>query len=359
MLSLGISPDKYTFPFLLSACTKISASAEGFQVHGSFIKMDFQGDMYILNSLIHFYAECGEIVLGRKVFDEMTERNVVSWTSLICGYARWGFTKEAVELFFEMVEEGTRPNSVTMVCVISACTKLKDLELGERACGYIDELGVKVNTLMVNALVDMYMKCGAFDTAKRLFDECGEKNLRLMPDRVTMLSTISACARIGSILLGKCCHGYVLRNGLEGYIRNGNVASAWEVFNNMPESDLVSWNTIVSALVQESMFKEAIELFRIMQNEGIKADRVTMVSIASACGYLGALDLAKCGDPLSAMEVFNKMEKRDVSAWTAAIGAMAMEVNGNQAIELFNEMLSQGVKPDGVAFVGLLTACGH
>ncbi|KAK6254907.1 hypothetical protein SCA6_016212 [Theobroma cacao] len=457
MLELGISPDKYTFPFLLSACTKISARAEGLQVHGSVVKMGFQGDIFVLNSLIHFYSECGEVVLGRKVFDEMAERNVVSWTSLICGYARWGFAKEAVDLFFEMVEEGVRPNSVTMVCVISACAKLKDLDMSGRVCGCIGELGVKVNTLMVNALVDMYMKCGAFDTAKRLFDECGEKNLvvcntimsnyvregmarealaildqmlgeRLVPDRVTMLSAISACAQLGSILWGKCCHGYVLRKGLEGwdsisnaiidmymkcgkqkiacavfdgmanrtvvswnsliagYIRNGDIGSAWEVFNNMPESDLVSWNTIISALVQESMFKEAIELFRMMQSEGIKADRVTMVSIASACGYLGALDLAKwihayikknkvpcdirlstalvdmfarCGDPLSAMEIFNKMEKRDVSAWTAAIGAMAMEGNGNQAIELFNEMLREGVKPDGVVFVGLLTACSH
>ncbi|KAB1669913.1 hypothetical protein ERO13_A10G118300v2 [Gossypium hirsutum] len=457
MLSLGISPDKYTFPYLLSAYTKISATAEGFQVHGSVIKMGFQGDMFILNSLIHFYAECGEIVLGQKVFDEMIDRNVVSWTSLICGYARSGLAKEAVELFFEMVEEGTRPNSVTMVCVISACAKLRDLELGERVRGYISSLGVKVNTLMVNSLVDMYMKCGAFDTAKRLFDECEQKNLvvcntimsnyvhsgmvrealfileamlrqRLVPDRVTILSTISVSAQLGSIFLGKCCHAYVLRNGLEGwdsisnalidmymkcgkqevafavfhhmanktvvswnsvmagYIRNGDLSSAWEVFNNMPESDLVSWNTIISALVQESMFEQAIELFRTMQNKGIKADRVTMVSIASACGYLGALDLAKwihayikmnkipcdlrlstalvdmfarCGDPSTAMKIFNNIEKRDVSAWTAAIGAMAMEGNGNQAIELFNKMLRQGVKPDGVVFVGLLTACSH
>ncbi|KAF3455649.1 hypothetical protein FNV43_RR00288 [Rhamnella rubrinervis] len=134
------------------------------------------------------------------------------------------------------------------------------------------------------------------------------------------------------------------------------------------------------------MFEEAIELFRVMQNEGVKADRVTMVEVASACGYLGTLDLAKwihtyiekneihcdmqlgtalvdmfarCGDPQSAMKVFNNMSRRDVSAWTAAIGAMAMEGNAEQAIELFDEMLRQGMKPDGVIFVALLTACSH
>ncbi|GKV19643.1 hypothetical protein SLEP1_g29872 [Rubroshorea leprosula] len=457
MVDMGIAPDKYTFPFFLSACSKIAAFSEGVQVHSAILKMGFE-DVYTQNSLIYFYTECGEVVCGRKVFDEMRERNVVTWTSLICGYARMGFAKEAVDLFFEMVKEGIRPNSVTLVCVISACAKLRDLELGERVCGYIEESGgVKANAQMLSALVDMYMKCGATDAAKQLFDECVDKNLvlcntimsnyvqtglakealaildefpaqRLRPDRVTVLSAISACAQLGSILWGKCCHGYVLRNGLEcwdsvsnalidmymkcckqemackifdhmtnktvvswnsliaGLIRNGDIDSAWKIFNKMPESDSVSWNTMISGLVQESMFKEATELFRVMRSKGIKADRVTMVSIASACGYLGALDLAKwiyayiekneihcdirlgtalvdmfarCGDPSSAMHIFNKMEKRDVSAWTVAIGAMAINGNGNQAIALFNQMLKQGVKPDGVVFVRLLAACSH
>ncbi|KAL5849832.1 hypothetical protein ACOSQ4_007845 [Xanthoceras sorbifolium] len=457
LVGFSLLPDKFTFPFVLSACAKSLAYSEGVQVHGAIIKMGFEGDVFIANSLIHFYGECGKIDYGRKVFDEMSERNVVSWTSLICGCARRDKPKEAVDLFFQMVEEGVRPNSVTMVCVISACAKLQDLKLSERLCAYIDESGMKMNTLMVNALVDMYMKCGAVDTAKRLFDDCEDMNLVLCntimsnyvrlgltrealsvldkmllrgprPDRVTMLSAISASAQLGDVLWGRWCHGYVLRNGLEGwdsicnatidmymkcgkqemacrifdgmsnktvvswnsliagFVRNGDVESAWEIFDEMPESDLVSWNTVFGALMQESMFEEAIELFRVMQREGINADRVTMVAVASACAYLGALDVAKwiytyikkseiycdmrletalvdmfarCGDPQSAMQVFNKMEKKDVSAWTAAIGAMAMKGNGEQAVELFNKMLKQGVNPDTVVFVGVLTACSH
>lgn len=457
LLSFGMLPDKYTFPFVLSACTKSSAYNEGVQVHGAIIKRGFAGDLFVENSLVHFYGACGDIDDGRKVFDQMSDRNVVSWTSLICAYARRDFPKEAVDLFFDMVEEGITPNSVTMVCVISACAKLQDLDLGERVCAYIGELGMKVNSLMVNALVDMYMKCGAVGTAKQLFDECRDWNLDLCntvmsnyvrqgmarealsildemllqglrPDRFTMLSAISASAQLGDLLCGKLCHAYVLRNGLEGcdyicnsmidmymncgkqelaclifdrtsnkgivywnsliagFIRNGDSESAWKLFGEMPETDLVSWNTILGALTQESMFEEAIEFFREMQSKGIKADRITMVGVASACGYLGSLDLAKwiytyipkngiycdmrletalvdmfakCGDPQSAMQVFNRMEKRDVSAWTAAIGAKAMEGNGEQAVELFNKMLRQGVKPDDIVFVAVLTACSH
>ncbi|CAK9154412.1 unnamed protein product [Ilex paraguariensis] len=457
MVVYGIRPDHYTFPFVLSACAKGLTFFEGIQVHGSVVKMGLEEDVFIQNSLIHFYGECGEVDLGKKVFDEMCERNVVSWTSLICGYARRDKQKEAVSLFLEMVEEGIEPNSVTMVCVISACAKLRDLELGERVCAHVGDSGLKVNTVMVNALVDMYMKCGAIDKAKRLFDECVDRNLVLyntilsnyvrqgmakeavavldemvrqgpQPDKVTMLSAISASAELGDFSLGKLCHGYVLRNGLEiwecvsngvidmymkcgkqelgrrafhgvlnktivswnsliaGLIRNGDVESAWTVFNYMPERDVVSWNTIISALIQESLFDDAIELFRVMQSQGIKADQVTMVSVASACGYLGALDLAKwtytyikeneipcdmrlgtalvdmfarCGDPHNAIRVFNNMKERDVSAWTATIGSMAMEGNGERAVELFYEMLRQGVKPDEVIFVAVLTACSH
>ncbi|KAI9075970.1 hypothetical protein K1719_042042 [Acacia pycnantha] len=457
IVASDVEPDKYTFPFLLSACSKAMAISEGIQIHGVVIKMGLEKDLFVRNSLIHLYSECGEIGLGRKVFDKMTERNVVSWTSLINGYAGRGLAKGAVSLFFEMVEAGVEPNSVTMACVISACAKLKDLGLGNRVCAYIDELGVKLNTHMVNALVDMYMKCGDIGAAEKLFDECADKNLvryntvisnyirhgmareaqvvirdmlrlGLRPDRVTLLSAIAASAQLGDLSAGKSSHAYVLRHGLEcwdsisnaiidmymkcgkreaacrvfgpmpnktvvswntliaGSIRDGDLELAWRTFDEMPVRDLVTWNTMIGALVQEGMFEEAIELFWEMQNNGMKPDRVSMVGIASACGSLGTFDLAKwvyahieknsihidlqlgtalvdmfsrCGDSKSALHVFSKMDKQDVSAWTAAIGAMAMEGNAEGAIEIFNEMLEQGVKPDEVVFVVLLTACSH
>ncbi|XP_014519513.1 pentatricopeptide repeat-containing protein At3g22690 [Vigna radiata var. radiata] len=457
MVVMGMVPDNYTFPFLLSACSKTMALSEGVQVHGAAVKMGLDGDTFVDNSLIHFYAECGKVELGRKVFDKMLERNVVSWTSLINGYAGRDLAKEAVSLFFQMVEAGVEPNPVTMVCVISACAKLKNLELGKKVCAYVGESGVELNALMVNALVDMYMKCGDVCSARRIFYECTDKNLVMYntimsncvyhgwagdalgildemlrkgprPDKVTMLSTIAACAHLGDLSVGKSSHAYVLRNGLEcwdnilnaivdmymkcgergaackvfehmpnktvvtwnsliaGLVRDGDVELAWRIFDDMQERDLVSWNTMINALVQASMFEEAIELFREMQNQGIEGDRLTMMGIVSACGYLGALDLAKwvctyiekngihmdlqlgtalvdmfsrCGDPSSAMHVFRIMEKRDVSAWTAAIGVMAMEGNTEGAIELFNEMLKHKVKPDDVVFVALLSACNH
>ena len=125
-----------------------------------------------------------------------------------------------------MVEAGVEPNPVTMVCVISACAKLKDLELGKKVCSYISELGMELSTIMVNALVDMYMKCGDICAARWIFDECTDKNLVMYntimsnyvqdgwagdvlvildemlqkgprPDKVTMLSTLAAWHSFG------------------------------------------------------------------------------------------------------------------------------------------------------------------
>ncbi|KAJ8547328.1 hypothetical protein K7X08_010914 [Anisodus acutangulus] len=354
----NVVPDEYTFPLVLSACAKNERFIEGIQVKGLGLKSGFGDDVFVLNSLIYFYSECGDVDKARKVFEKMSERNLVSWTCLISGYARREKAEEAVLLFFEMIKEGVMPNNVTMVCVILACAKLGDLGLAERVCGYIGKAGLKVNSVMVNALVDMYMKCGSLDKAKKLFEECVDRNLVLYntilsnyvrngmvrealdvlggmlscggprPDRVTLLSSISASTEMADVFLGKQCHAYVLRNGLEnwdsirnaiidmymkcgnqewacrvfyqmsnktvvswnsliaGFLRNGDVEAACRTFNEMPESDLVSWNTMIGGLVQQSMFEDAIHLFRVMQNEGIKADRVTMVSVASACGYL-------------------------------------------------------------------------
>ncbi|KAH6769932.1 LOW protein: PPR containing-like protein [Perilla frutescens var. hirtella] len=457
MLINDFEPDNYTFPFVLSACAKSSRLSEGRQLHGCVVKKGYHNDVFVLNSLVYSYGECGETDSARKVFDEMSEKNVVSWTSLICGYARRDRHREAVSLFFTMVEEGIEPNEVTVVSVISACAKLGDMDLGEKVLDYVGSSGIEFNALMVNALVDMYIKCGAPDKARQLFDRCVDKNLVLYntlmsnyvklgkvkdaldifrdmlgfgpkPDRITLLSVITSSAELRELCFGKQCHAYVLRNGLgswdsignslidmyaksgrqelacrvfdqmsnktvvswnsllAGFARNGDVESAKGVFNEMPERDIVSWNTMIVALVDESFFVDAIELFHSMQNEGITPDEVTMVSVVSACGYLGALDSAKwaynyikkhgvhcnmrlctalvdmfarCGDPRSAMKVFNSMEERDVSAWTAAIGAMAMEGNGKRALELFHEMLRQGISPDAVVFSGVLTACSH
>ncbi|XP_039139822.1 LOW QUALITY PROTEIN: pentatricopeptide repeat-containing protein At3g22690-like [Dioscorea cayenensis subsp. rotundata] len=462
VLDHGLVPDRFTFPPLLAACTRSSGFGEGAQLHGFLFKMGgdggVEGDLFVLNSLIHFYCESGDFESAQQVFDGMSERNVVSWTSLIDGYARGGDPGKAVSLFLDMEKQGEiMPNSITMACVVSACAKLGDLELGKRIHAYLVDAGIELSSGLLNTLVDMYMKCGVVEEAERLFDACLDRNIilwntmisnyerlgmvsdaigvfskmlvsALKPDRVSVVAAMSAFAELGELRVGRQFHGYVLRHALDewdavgdsvidmymkcgeldaankvfdmmpnkgvvswntlvgGCVRNGDLDAAWGLFNMMPHRDLVSWNTMINALAQDSQFVEAMSIFRDLQKADFKPDGVTMVAVASACGYLGALDLAKwiykfinknkiscdvklgtamvdmfakCGDTKNAMRIFDEMKIKDVSSWTAAIGAMAIEGNGKRALELFKEMIGHGLRPDGVVFVGVLTACSH
>ncbi|PRQ36013.1 putative pentatricopeptide [Rosa chinensis] len=163
----------------------------------------------------------------------MLENNTVSWTSLICGHGRRNMPKEAVFFVFEMVAAGIKPNLVTMVCVISACAKLKYASLSARVCAYIGEFGLKSNMLMVNSLVDdMYMKCGATDAAKQVFDDCVKKNL-------------------------------------------------------------VLYNTILSNFVRQGLASEAVSIMGEMLRQGLRPDKVTMLSAISACAQLKCLSFWK------------------------------------------------------------------
>ncbi|KAK4854955.1 hypothetical protein QYF36_002727 [Acer negundo] len=160
-------PNLYTWNTLIRAyswSTEPSESEEFFadallgvgQVfHGLVVKSSFGDDVFILNSLIHFYASCGDLDLAYRVFVRISEKDVVSWNSMISGFVQGGCFDKALELFREMEAENVKPNAVTMVGVLSACTKKKDLEFGRWIRSYIEQNGIKMDLTLSNAMLDM------------------------------------------------------------------------------------------------------------------------------------------------------------------------------------------------------------
>ncbi|KAJ0967435.1 hypothetical protein J5N97_024352 [Dioscorea zingiberensis] len=242
------------------------------------------------NALVRLRTS-SDLESAQQVFDGMRERNVVSWTSLIDGYARGGDPEKAVSLFFDMEKVGEiMPNSITMACVVTACTKLQDLELGKRIHAYVVESGIELSMGLVNTLIDMYMKCGAVEVAKSLFDSCKDRNIvqlntmisnyeklgmardalgvfsemitsGLRPDRVSVVAAMSASAQLVELEAGKQFHGYILRHGLDEwdvvsdsvidmYMKCGELDAANKVFDMMPNKGVVSWNTLVAAVLE-------------------------------------------------------------------------------------------------------------
>lgn len=325
LLAKGLIPDKYTYPFLLKACAESRALREGQEVHARVVKNGFALDLYVVNTLIRLYAVCGAIESAQKMFDEGPHRDLVSWTTLIQGYVKMGFWKEGILVFFDMCDANFQVDELTAVIVLSACAKLGDLTLGRRIHRYMCDQKVNFDVFVGNALIDMYLKCGDADFARK-------------------------------------------------------------IFNEMPVKNVVSWNSMVSGLVQKGEFKEVLNMFRKMQRRGVKPDDFTMVGVLNSCANLGMLELgkwahayvdrnrikadgfignalvdmyAKCGSIDEASKVFNGMKCRDVYTYTTIIVGLAMHGQGERTLDLFSQLPKMGIKPNGVTYLGVLVACSH
>lgn len=233
MLHFGISPNKFTYPFVLKACAGVGDLNVGKSVHGSVVKYGFDDDVHVLNTMVHMYCCCdGGIECGRKVFEEMPKSDSVSWSAMIGGYARLGLSTEAVGLFRKMQIEGVRPDEITMVSVLSACADLGALELGKWVESYIEKEGIQKTVELCNAVIDMFAKCGDVDKALKLF-------------------------------------------------------------RNMSEKTIVSWTSVIVGLAMHGRGLEAISLFEEMIGKGVTPDHVAFVGLLSACSHSGLVEKGK------------------------------------------------------------------
>ncbi|XP_076949596.1 pentatricopeptide repeat-containing protein At2g34400-like [Bidens hawaiensis] len=327
MKGLGIKPNNFTYPFVFIACSNVKAIEHGKLGHCMVVRLGLMADGHVRHSLISMYSKCGEVGCARQVFDEITERDLVSWNSMISGYAQRGFPGSALELFEKMKGEGFEPNEMTLVSVLGACGDLGNLSLGRVIEGYVVDNKMKVNTYIGSALIGMYAKCGDLVSARRIFDRMSKK-------------------------------------------------------------DLVTWNAMITGYAQSGLANEAISLFNVMKDEGVSANNITLSGVLSACALVGALDIgrsvdayaserglqqdvyvgsalidmyAKCGTVDHAYKVFESMPFKNVVTWNAMISALAFNGQPREAISLFNRMSEENddITPDEVTFVGVLAACVH
>ncbi|KAL7149733.1 hypothetical protein ABFS83_05G060900 [Erythranthe nasuta] len=317
----GVFPNMHTFPLLLKSKTQIP-----FQIYAQSIKFGFGSDQFLLNSLLSVWANCGLIEYARQVFDEMTHRDVIAYTALMDGYVRNARASKALDVFLEMKVNGVGADGGAVVTALCAAGTLGCVWVGKWIQGFFIETGRVVRDVYVgSALIDMYSKCN-----------CNEDALK--------------------------------------------------VFRNMPYRNVVSWSALLSGYVQCNRFKEALILFQEMLVEKIEPSEATLVSVLASCAHLGSLDqgvwvdkyihthkielnsplgtalidmYAKCGCINEAFRVFESMNSVDVYPWTALIFGLAINGHAITCLNLFSRMLSNGVKPNEVTFIAVLSACSH
>ncbi|CAK9183479.1 unnamed protein product [Ilex paraguariensis] len=315
----------FTFTHALKASSFLHAHQKGQEIHAHVVKTGHFSDVFIQNSLIHFYIVVNDIVSACRVFDTIPHPDVVSWTSMISGLSKCGFEQEAIARFLVM---DVKPNCNTIVSVLSACSTLGAIKFGKAIHCYSLKTFTEENMVLNNAVLDFYVKYGS-------------------------------------------------------------LASARYLFVNMPIRDVVSWTTMVGGLAQRGFYEEAVSIFVEMLREGeSEPNEATIVNVLSACSSLGSLSLGqwvhsyvssmrydlikdgnvgnaflnmfvKCGDVGMAIKVFNMVASKDIVSWSTMISGVAMTGLGKQALPLFLLMLVHGVPPDDITFIGLLSACSH
>ncbi|CAK9140643.1 unnamed protein product [Ilex paraguariensis] len=225
------------------------------------------------------------------------------------------------------------------------------------------------------------------DESKQVFDE--------MPERDVFVWTtmISAHARVGDM---GCAWGLfdemperntaTWNTMIDGYARLGNVEAAEHLFNEMPITDLISWTTMITCYVQNKQYTEGLAVFNEMKANGVKPDEVTMSTVISACAHIGVLDLgkethlyvmhngfdpdvyigsalidmyAKCGSMDRSLVVFLKLRDKNLFCWNSVIEGFAVHGYAEEALTMFNRMENEKMKPNGVTFVSVLSACTH
>uniref|UniRef100_A0A0D9V736 Pentacotripeptide-repeat region of PRORP domain-containing protein n=1 Tax=Leersia perrieri TaxID=77586 RepID=A0A0D9V736_9ORYZ len=352
----GMIPDNLTFPFILKACARVSALSEGEQMHNHITKLGLLSDVFISNSLIHLYAACGNICHARSIFDEMLVKDVVSWNSLICGYSQSNRFKDVLALFRLMQNEGVKADKVTMVKVISACTRLGDHSMADYMVRYIEDYCVEVDIYLGNTLIDYYGRRGQLQSAEKVFFNMKDRNI------VTMNAMLTT------------------------YAKGQDLVSARRIFDQIPKKDLISWSSMISGYSQDNRFSDALEIFRQMQRAKVKPDAIVIASVLSSCSHLGALDLGKwlhdyvkrngiktdiimenslidmymkCGSTKEALQVYKEMKEKDTLSWNSIIVGLANNGFEEDALNLFHAMLAEGFRPNEVTFLGVLIACAN
>eukprot|EP01018_Ginkgo_biloba_P023998 Gb_36142 [translate_table: standard] len=313
---LGICIDSSTYASLLQSCIDRKVVREGKFVHAHIIRTGFKcQEIFFGNTLVNMYAKCGSLVDARRVLEQMPIRNVVSWTVMISAYVRHGHSEEALKLFYQMKRTGIQPNQFTFSSVLPACANLASVERGKEMHKEIIRSGFQFDVFVGSALVDMYVKCGNLDDARQLFDKMPERNV------------VSWNAMIA------------------GYAQNGFVDQATKLFQKMPERNVVSWTTMIAGYAQNGYLNDALKLFQKMPERNVVTWN-TMVA-----GY------AQSGHLQDALKLFQKMPERDVVSWNAVIAGYAQNGDGKEVLTLFHQMQQTGIKPNRVTFTSVLPAC--
>ncbi|OIW09101.1 hypothetical protein TanjilG_16328 [Lupinus angustifolius] len=345
MIVYGLSPDNFTFPFVLKACSALSAIGVGRRIHECVIRTGWERDVFVGAALVDMYAKCGCVVDAHRVFNEIVVRDAVLWNSMLAAYAQNGHPDESLDLCREMVLTGVKPTEATLVTVISSSADTACLPHGKEIHGHSWRHGFQFNDKVKTALIDMYAKCGSVKAARVLFEQLWEKRVvswnaiitgyamhglaiealdlfekmrkEARPDHITFVGVLAACSR-----------GRLLDEGREFYnmmVRDYGINPTVQHFTCM-----------VDLLGHCGQLGEAYDLIRQMT---VLPDSGVWGALLNACKIHGNVELAEL-----ALEKLTELEPDDSGNYVILANMYAQSGNWEGVARLRQLMIDKGIK---------------
>ncbi|XP_043696344.1 pentatricopeptide repeat-containing protein At1g31920 [Telopea speciosissima] len=312
----------------LSMLQRCKSSEEFKQAHAQFLKLGLDGDPRRSGSLVAACAlsDWGNMDYACSIFRRIEEPGIFEYNTIIRGHVKDMDSQAALLLYRKMLERGIEPDNFTYPSLLKACSYLSAQEEGIQIHGHVFKFGFESDLFVQNSLINMYGKCG-------------------------------------------------------------EVKHSIRVFKKMDGRSEASWSSLIASHSRLGLWSECLRLFGDMSSEGCwRANESTLVSVLSSCTHLGALDLGrcthvsllrnisrlnviletslidmyvKCGSLEKGFSIFHKMHNKNQLSYSVMISGLAIHGRGKEALSVFSDMLEEGLEPDAVIYVSLLSACSH
>lgn len=395
--SASLPPHKFTFPPLFKACAKQKSVPQGQMIHAHLIKTGFSSDVYAATSLTGMYMKLRLLHDAVKVFDEMPERNLASLNTVVSGFSKNGYSREALRVFKQVGFGKFRPNSGTIASLLSGC---ESMEHGMELHCWAIKLGVETDVYVATSTVTTYSNYEDLVSASKVFYGTPNKSVvsynaflsGLMqngiprtvldvfkdmrecsaeePNSVTFVLVLSACASLLYLRFGRQVHGLIMKTNIEFdamlatalvdlYSKCGCWQVAFDAFKELDGSrNLITWNSMIAGMMLNAQSENAVELFEQLESEGLVPDSATWNSVISGFSQLGKT--------IEAIKYFKRMVSAGIVPSLKSVTSLLPACSDLSALQCGKEIHGHLIRADistdefiATALIDMYMKCGH
>ncbi|XP_071723678.1 pentatricopeptide repeat-containing protein At3g22150, chloroplastic [Rutidosis leptorrhynchoides] len=429
MMRMGISPSPVSFVNVFPALSSIGDYKNANVLYGMLLKLgsEYVEDLFAVSSTISMFSELGYLDAARKIFDSCLDRNIEVWNTMIGGYVQNNSPEEGIRLFIQALKSDQIVlDDVTFLSVLTAVSQLQKLELANQMHAFVIKSFSSLPVIILNAIIVMYSRCNCIQASFNVFDKMPERDIvswntmisafvqngmddegmmlvyemqkqGFAIDSVTVTAILSAASNLRNQKIGVQTHAYLLRHGIQFsgmesyfidmYSKSGSIQTAKLVFEKHgSDSDQATWNAMIAGYSQNGLVEEAFSTFRLMLEQSVIPNAVTLASVIPACSSVGNVNFgkqlhgfsvrhlldqsvyvgtalvdmySKSGAISYAEKIFLSTPDKNSITYTTMILGYGQHGFGEKALSLFHSMVRFGIKPDAISLVAVLSACSY